>query len=338
MKAMQPPNDDQLASRLEAALRARSMLLDQHNQGVVRLFNGFYEGCPELVADLYASTLVLYGYGQEEQAVLDLLSKAQSFYLSKLTCVDGVLLKLRYAQDPSKRKGVLSYGHKLANSIVEHQVRYALDLRLNQDASFYPDTRCLRSWLIQNCSGKNVLNLFAYTGSLGIAALAGGARQATQVDLKQKFLEIARQSALLNGIEASRHRLEAADFYSKVAFYKRQGALFDLVILDAPFFSTTDKGSVDLVNQSVRLVNKVRPLVVDGGRLVVVNNALFLSGKEYYARMSALCQDGYLSIEGIIPVPEDITGYPETILRKPPTDPQPFNHPTKILVLGIKRK
>jgi 23S rRNA (cytosine1962-C5)-methyltransferase len=338
MKAMQPPNDHELISRLEAALQARSMLLQQHNQGVVRLFNGFYEGCPDLVADLYAGTLVLYGYGQEEQTALDLLNTAQAFYLSTLPGVDCVLQKFRYAQDASKRKGVLSYGDRLANSIVEQQVRYALDLRLNQDASFYADTRHLRSWLIQNSSGKNVLNLFAYTGSLGIAALAGGARQATQVDLKQKFLEIARQSARLNGFEASRHRLETADFFSKVAYYKRQGTLFDLAILDAPFFSTTGKGSVDLVNQSVRLVNKLRPLVVDGGRLVVVNNALFLSGKEFYERMSDLCQDGYLNIEEIIPIPEDITGYPETILRKPPADPQPFNHPTKILILRIKRK
>ena len=48
--------------------------------------------------------------------------------------------------------------------------------------------------------------------------------------------------------------------------------------------------------------------------------------------------DGYLKIKELIPVPEDFTGYPETRLNKPITDPAPFNHSTKIAVLEVKRK
>lgn len=327
-----------LFPRLEAALLVRQTILSSHDQGVVRLFNGFYEGCPGLVADLYARTLVLYGYDKDESAALALLDAAQTFYLANLPGVECVVQKVRYAREQKLRRGFVAYGQLPASSVVEHGITYCVDTCLHQDASFYPDTRNLRLWLKENCAGKTVLNLFAYTGSLGVAALAGGAHQVTQVDLKRKNLDIARQSARLNGFEEHRHLLEAADFFSKAAYYKRQGALFDVVILDAPFFSATAKGSVDLVNQNVRLVNKVRPLAADGGRLVVVNNALFLPGRDFFDHMLALGKDGYFNLLHIISIPQDITGFPETIVRTAPADPAPFNHPTKIMIMEVRRK
>ena len=86
------------------------------------------------------------------------------------------------------------------------------------------------------------------------------------------------------------------------------------------------------------LINKVRPLINDGGYLVAVNNALFLSGNDYIEALESLCADGYLQIEELIPVPEDFTGYAQTRLRSLPVDPAPFNHATKIAVLKVRRK
>jgi 23S rRNA (cytosine1962-C5)-methyltransferase len=51
-----------------------------------------------------------------------------------------------------------------------------------------------------------------------------------------------------------------------------------------------------------------------------------------------LCKDGYLEIRELIPVPEDFTGYLETRLNEPITNPAPFNHATKIAVLNVKHK
>lgn len=335
---MQHQFDPDLNQRLEIALQARYLPNNQPHQGAIRLFNGFYEGYPDLVADRYANTLLLYGYGRDPKSVRALLSQAQDYYLQTLPEIDCVLHKYRSASDLSLRRGMIVYGEQPAQWIEEHQVRYALDLHLNQDASFYPDTRNLRAWILENSFGKNVINLFAYTGSLGVAALSGGAQHVIQVDLKQKFLDVAQRSVSLNELDSLKMSLDAADFFSRVAFYKRQSLLFDLVILDAPFFSTTSKGSVDQVAQGIRLVNKVRPLVEHGGHLILVNNALFLSGKAFYESLQSICQDGYLAIDKVIPVPEDITGYPETIVRRPPVDPEPFNHPTKIVVMQVKRK
>jgi 23S rRNA (cytosine1962-C5)-methyltransferase len=182
------------------------------------------------------------------------------------------------------------------------------------------------------------LNTFAYTGSLGIAALAGGAAQVIQLDRNRKYLQLARQSGMLNRLDIGRMKLLAADFFSQVANYKRTDEQFDCVIADPPFFSVTNKGTVDLVSDSRQVINKLRPLVRDGGWLVSINNALFLSGEDYMLALEDLCQDGYLSIEKIISVPEDVTGYPQTILKSPPSDPAPFNHPTKIVLMRVSRK
>ncbi len=141
-----------------------------------------------------------------------------------------------------------------------------------------------------------------------------------------------------NKLDLGKIKLRTADFFSAVAQFKRKGALFDCLILDPPYFSSTAKGTVKLVSESTRLINKVRPLIKDGGWLVTINNALFLSGRDYVQSLEALCKDGYLSIEQTIPIPEDITGFPATITTPPPKDPSPFNHSTKIALLKVKRK
>ncbi len=323
---------------LDIALALRQAALEEHAGGVLRLFNGFYEGCPDLVVDYYAHSLVLYNYSKEPSQDQYFLFDVQAYYLQKLPFLDCVIQKVRYAKDLDQRRGWISFGTHPATMVEEFGVRYALDLRLNQDASFYPDTRNLRSWLLQNSQGRSVLNLFAYTGSLGVATLVGGASSVSQVDLNRNFLELAQRSLKLNNLDPLKMTLQTIDFFSQVATYKRQASLFDLLILDAPFFTSTRKGSFNLAQETVRLVNKVRPLVANDGRLVVVNNALYLSGAVFLQQIKDLCKDGYLSIQETIGIPEDITGYPETVKRKAPVDPAPFNHPTKIIILGVKRK
>jgi 23S rRNA (cytosine1962-C5)-methyltransferase len=60
-----------------------------------------------------------------------------------------------------------------------------------------------------------------------------------------------------------------------------------------------------------------------------------VSGAAFLHQLEELCLDGYLRIEELIPVPTDFSGYPELRLGSFPTDPQPFNHSTKIAVLRV---
>jgi 23S rRNA (cytosine1962-C5)-methyltransferase len=329
---------EMLAAKLTKALAARADFFDERHEAAFRLFNGFYEGCPDLAIDLYARTLVFHNYADPPEDGLPLVETARLFLRSDLPWVRTAILKIRNSPEPAERRGLVIEGEFPDRKIREHGVWYALDLTMNRDASLYLDTRQLRKWAIDNLRGKMVLNTFAYTGSLGVAAMGGGAKRVVQLDLNRSFLNVAKTSYTLNGFPIHKADFISGDFFPGVARLKRSGELFDCVFLDPPFFASTDKGTVDLVTEGKRLINKVRPLVADGGWLVAVNNALFLSGREYMSMLEELYADGYLRVEGLIPIPEDFTGYPETCTGAFVMDPAPFNHPTKIAVLRVKRK
>jgi len=304
----------------------------------IRLFAGFYEGFPGLAADLYADTLVLFDYRDTLSALDAWMDAVEQFFLDRLPQIQCVVRKSRSSPDPAQKNGVITHGDSPASQVIEHGIRYALDLTLNRDASFYLDTRNLRKWLAGNSRGCSVLNTFAYTGTLGVAALAGGAAKVTQTDLNRSFLSLARKSCMLNHLDLGKMKLRPVDFFVEISQLKQARDLFDLVLLDPPFFSTTGRGRVDLLESSARLINKVRPLVKDGGRIVAVNNSLYFSGEDYMHTLDELCADGYLQIDEIIPVPEDVTGFPDTAVGQPPVPPAPFNHPTKTVILQVKRK
>jgi 23S rRNA (cytosine1962-C5)-methyltransferase len=323
-------------SLLSKALEARASLFDARHESAFRLFNGFTEGEPDLVVDLYASTLVLHNYADDPFHGRGLAEGAAQFLQDELPWLRAGILKTRNGSSQDERRGQLLFGDTPDTGIREHNVWYAIDLTMNRDASFYLDTRTLRKWLLEHMQGRTVLNTFAYTGSLGVAAMAGGAARVVQHDLNRQFLNVAKASYTLNGFPVHKHDFVAADFFPLVARLKRTNELFGCVIVDPPFFSTTAKGKVDQVNESARLINKVRPLIEDGGILIAINNALYVGGKEYMQTLEALCKDGYLNIREIIPVPEDVTGYHK--IGQQVTDPAPFNHSTKIAILDVKRK
>jgi 23S rRNA (cytosine1962-C5)-methyltransferase len=321
---------------LEKAIKARASLFDTGHQTAFRLFNGFTEGEPNLVVDLYASTLVIHNYADDPVQGRLIAEQAARFLRDRLSWLRAGIIKTRNAQSQEERRGQLLFGEKPDTKIKEHNIWYSIDLTMNRDASFYLDTRTLREWLMENMRDKTVLNIFAYTGSLGVAALAGGARRVVQHDLNRQFLNVAKTSYTLNGFPIRKEDFVAADFFTLAAKLKRTNETFDCVIIDPPFFSTTSKGKVDLVHESARLVNKVRPLINDGGTLIAINNALFVSGEEYRQTLEDLCKDGYLRIRELVPVPEDFIGY--NPIGAPVTDPGPFNHSTKIAILDVKRK
>jgi len=327
-----------IISLLEKAITPRQSLFDIRHESAFRLFNGFTEGCPDLAIDLYASTLVMHNYADEPARGKFIIQTAQKFLLNELVWLHAGIMKTRNSKTQEERRGQFLFGEKPDNKIREHGIWYSIDLTINRDASLYLDTRNLRKWLIENIKDKTVLNTFAYTGSLGVAALAGGASRVVQHDLNRQFLNVAKTSCTLNGFPIHKQDFISEDFFTLVGKFKDTKQLFDCVLIDPPFFSRTSKGKVDQVNESARLINKVRPLINDGGYLIAINNALYVSGKEYMQTLEALCQDGYLKIKELIPVPEDFTGYPETRASILIPDPAPFNHSTKIVILEVKRK
>src|SRR5271157_5867477 len=286
-----------LVELLEKALASRVTLFNARFESAFRLFNGFSEGNSNLVVDLYATTLVFHNYADAPEQTLSLIQEAQKFYQNCLPWLKVGIIKTRNAKSIEEKRGKILFGNQADRKIKEHSIWYAIDLTLNQDASFYLDTRNLRKWISENVKGKTVLNAFAYTGSLGVAATAGGASHVVQLDHNRPFLNVAKESYSLNSFPIHKQDFNASDFFTQVAKFKRTDTRFDCVFIDPPFFSTSPRGTVDQVNESARLINKVRPLINDGGSLVAINNALYVSGKEYMRTLEVLCEDGYLKIK-----------------------------------------
>ena len=331
-------SEPSLFALVQAAAQKRAAALSGAHDAALCLFNGYTEGAPGLVVERFGRTLLLTTHAvataseAELGALAERLREQFPFLLSALW--------KRRGEDEELRRGRLLFGaeSELERRVTENGVRYALDLRLHQDAGLYLDTRELRAWLKRELSGRTLLNTFAYTGSLGVAAAAGGASEVVHVDRNRAFLNQAKASYALNGLSVARRDFVVGDFFAVSSELRRQGRLFDCVILDPPFFASTPGGRVDLVGDAERLLNKARPLVADGGRLVVVNNALFVSGAAQMALLERACSDGYLALERTVPVPEDVVGAAGGDAAAPPADPAPFNHSTKIAILSVRRK
>ena len=327
--------------RIDAAIAERAALIDERQRTAFRLFNGHLEGDPRYVIDAYGSTAVVFHHAAPHDDDPELRAVV-AHLRARLPWLRAVVVKEREGATEAARRGRVVAapvgGEPLATEVREHGVRYAVDLLLNQDAGFYLDTCQLRRWLLEHSAGKTVLNTFAYTGSLGVAARAGGAARVLHTDLNPRFLDLAKASYALNGFPVERRDFQARDFFSFVRGLKLRGERFDTVILDPPFFSSTRGGTVDLGRHAARLINKLRPLVRSGGTLVAVNNALYLSGAAYLRELEALCADGWLSIERIVDVPEDVTGFPSTRGGTSLVDPAPFPHATKIVLLTVRHR
>jgi 23S rRNA (cytosine1962-C5)-methyltransferase len=323
---------------IQKALNARNVFMDKEHVVALRLLNGFVEGIPNLVVDLYGKTVVIFDHASDTRISADLLLEIVRFYTRQLPWIQAFVVKRRNDPIVHNRNGVIIQGTSLDSKILENGIWYALDLLLNQDASFYLDTKNLRSWAVKNLDGKKILNTFAYTGSFGVAAKMGGAREVIQSDRNKRFLSLAKRSYQLNNLTGAQNEFVIRDFFPFVRQLKRESKLFDCVILDPPFFSATNLGRIDLVADHKKLINKVRPLVGHQGWLVCVNNALFISGNDYIDTLEELCRDGFLEIEELIEVPEDVIGFADIKWRHLPVDPAPFNYATKIAVLRVFRK
>jgi 23S rRNA (cytosine1962-C5)-methyltransferase len=326
---------------LDKAIRSRAEFLAPPHHGAFRLFDGFRETAEitPLVLEIYGDTLVAFDHRRapdDDPKVVEAVMKSAQ---EKLPFLRAGILKQKRADDPEVRRGHLIFGEAahVTRRIEENGVRYAVDLLSHHDATFFLDTRNLRAFLQAESKGKRVLNAFAYSCSLGVAAKAGGASHVLQTDKNRTVLNLGKDSYSLNGFPISRADFVAGDFFDVAARLRKSGELFDTVVLDPPFFSDGGGGRVDLVSSVSALLDKARPIVGHEGLLIVVVNALFIPGSALMAELEKMVADGYATIERTIEVPADCAP-PLGEGRELPADTAPFNHPTKIAMVRLRRK
>ena len=159
-------------------------------------------------------------------------------------------------------------------NVEEDGLLFKVNLNDYLDTGLFLDHRITRKMVRQQSEGKNVLNLFAYTGSFSVYAAAGGAAEVVTVDLSNTYLNWARENMVLNGFtDPQRYQFIAADVLQWIE--QAPANHFDLVVLDPPTFSNSKKMNefLDIQRDHVRLVNQVLQTMKPGGVLYFSTNA-----------------------------------------------------------------
>jgi 23S rRNA (cytosine1962-C5)-methyltransferase len=123
--------------------------------------------------------------------------------------------------------------------VVEHGLRFRVDVVSGQKTGFYLDQRDNRTLTEALARNKDVLNCFCYTGGFSLYALRGGAKSVLSIDSSGDALCIARENLELNKLDSSRAEWLEADVFAALRKLRDQGRKFDLVILDPPKFAPT---------------------------------------------------------------------------------------------------
>jgi 23S rRNA G2069 N7-methylase RlmK/C1962 C5-methylase RlmI len=177
---------------------------------------------------------------QAHQAWLDALVAATAEALG--VAPGEVFQKRRQRQRGAQQyQRVDETGHRLVVS--EGGLRFIVNLRDYLDTGLFLDQRATRALVRAEAQGRDVLNLFAYTGSFTVYAAAGGARRTCTVDLSATYCDWARENLRLNGItpDHERHRVLHDDVLAWLEQERRSPRRYGLVVLDPPTFSNSKR-------------------------------------------------------------------------------------------------
>ena len=224
-------------TRLSEALRLRKalQLTGRADNNIYRLVHGEGDRLPGLVIDVYGKTAVMQahsvGMHMSREQIADALIGASEglienvYYKSETT--------LPFKADLHQENGFLR-GHDEGNVAVENGLKFHIDWLRGQKTGFFVDQRENRSLLEHYAKGRNVLNMFCYTGGFSVYAMRGGANLVHSVDSSAKAIDLTRANAEMNFPGDARHEAFAEDAFK---FLEQAGSNYDLIVLDPPAFA-----------------------------------------------------------------------------------------------------
>lgn len=151
----------------------------------------------------------------------------------------------------------------------------------------YLDARDARSWVRERSRGRTVLNVFAYTCGFGVAALAGGANRAVNVDASRKVLDWGEENVRLNGFVPERRDFISGDAREWLGRLGKKGETFGLIVLDPPSFASVGKTRWSAATQYPELVREAVACLEPGGLLLACCNLEKWNAKEFRAAVQA---------------------------------------------------
>jgi len=273
-----------LRGRLLEAARLRERLgLDAD---AYRLVHSEGDGLPGLVVDRYGATAVCQLFERAWEAYLPDVAAALAGELE----LANVLVRTGDAAgaSPSAVLGRVPEGGVVVR---EGALRFEVDLVRGQKTGLFLDQRENRRRVAALARGARVLNLFSYSGGFAIAALAGGALRAVNVDSSEAALALARRCCALNGLPVRDDDFVTGDAFRVVRSLDAAGARFEIVVLDPPAFV---KRASELQSglRGYKDINLHAMRLVEPGGLLLSCSCSALVGEEQFAQaLSAAAVD-----------------------------------------------
>jgi 23S rRNA (cytosine1962-C5)-methyltransferase len=217
---------------IEKAWNDRKDLLESDEFDCWRVFHGYTEGASGVVIEKFG-TMVIVEYKDDIRDDLDEIKDAllQCFPFTLILAKGDQSIGLRLKDRMYALHGDISDAPKFAK---EYGISYGLLPDAMHNCGLYLDARPVRKWLAHNSEGRRVLNLFSFTGSLGIAALKGGAKAAIHLDKSKALLPRIQNSYEINGMDFGTRSFIQGDIYKHLPKAIKNGQRFDGIILDPP--------------------------------------------------------------------------------------------------------
>jgi 23S rRNA (cytosine1962-C5)-methyltransferase/23S rRNA (guanine2445-N2)-methyltransferase / 23S rRNA (guanine2069-N7)-methyltransferase len=233
----------------------------------VEAFRVYDRDIPEypFILDLYKDIAVIYDKSNP------LIARDKLHLEEFILAVDQQWpdLKHRFLKQRKRQEGQDQYERmdekEFKCVVTEGKAKFHVNLSDYLDTGLFLDHRTLRYKVFKTAKGKNLLNLFCYTGAFSVQAALGGAKT-TSIDMSKNYIEWAKENFRLNNIELNDHTFIAANVMDVLPTLTEK---FDLIILDPPTFSNSKKmvDSFEVERDQVGLVDDCMKLLSEKGIL-----------------------------------------------------------------------
>ena len=227
--------------RIRAAYEVRCSLgLITADNNTYRLVHGEGDFLPGLIVDIYADTAVIQAHSigmhchrmEIAEAIIQSVPQVDKVYYKS----DDTLPHKAPIQ--GERVGYLIGADKADFNgdfwARENGLDFRIDWLRGQKTGFFIDQRDNRALLEHYAQGKEVLNMFCYTGGFSVYALRGGAKLVHSVDVSQKAIDLVRSNVAHNFGENAPHEAFAEEAFE---FMAKNQSKYDLIVLDPPAFA-----------------------------------------------------------------------------------------------------
>ncbi len=233
---------------------------------VSRLVHGEGDGLPGLIVDYYNGVAVLQAHSAGMYLIRHELATALTQVLGdRLTALyDKSEKTVPFKANLSPSDGYLWGTAAVPHVACEYGLQFYIDWVTGQKTGFFVDQRENRSLLGHYSQGRNVLNMFCYSGGFSVYAMRGGAKWVHSVDSSEKAVELTRANMELNFPGDNRHEAYVADAFE---FMRDAKAKYDLIILDPPAFAKHQDAVAQALKAYKRINARAMQMISPGGIL-----------------------------------------------------------------------